>query len=87
MLNELEEKSVQQIDLAWIPRLRLSHGLRTPNEACFHRNPKLLFVIGQTDWTDEFWGIWGIFGQIISTHFSTFISLSILSIISTKISF
>ena len=47
MLNELEEKSVQQIDLAWIPRLRLSHGLRTPNEACFHRNPKLLFVIGQ----------------------------------------
>jgi hypothetical protein len=27
------------------------------------------FGLGQTNWADEFWGIWGIFGQTISTHF------------------
>ena len=30
------------------------------------------FGLGQTNWTDEFWGIWDIFGQIISTHFGMF---------------
>ena len=26
-------------------------------------------------WADKFWGIWGIFGQFISTHFGTLSSL------------
>jgi hypothetical protein len=29
---------------------------------------------------DNFWGIWGIFGQFISTHFGTVSLLSMLSI-------
>ena len=28
-------------------------------------------------WADKFWGIWGIFGQTISTHFGTVSPLSI----------
>ena len=27
--------------------------------------------LGQTIWEDNVWGIWGIFGQFISTHFVT----------------
>jgi hypothetical protein len=26
-------------------------------------------VLGLSRWTDNFWGIWGILGQFISTHF------------------
>ena len=29
------------------------------------------FRLGQTYWTDKFWGIWDIFCQTISTHFGT----------------
>ena len=32
-------------------------------------------------WADTFWGIWGIFGQFISTHFGTVSPLSMFSII------
>ena len=59
------------------------HGLRTPNEAFFHRNPKLLGLdrqFGQTIWADKFRGIWGIFGWFISTHFGTVSPLSMFSI-------
>ena len=42
----------------------------------FHRNPKLTFGLGQTIWADKFWGIWGIFGRFISTHFGTVSPLS-----------
>ena len=45
---------------------RPRHGLRTPNKAFFHQNPKLL-SLGRI-WADK---IWGIFGQFISTHFVT----------------
>ena len=31
-------------------------------------------------WADKFWGIWGIFGQFISTHFGTVTPLSMFSI-------
>ena len=35
------------------------------------RSPFLMishtFGLGQTNWADKFWGIWGIFGQIFST--------------------
>ena len=39
------------------------------------------FWLGQTNWPDQFWGIWGIFGQTISTHFGTVSPLSMFSII------
>ena len=54
--------------------MTLYHGLRTPNEAFFHWNPELLGLgrqIGQTNWADKFWGIWGIFGRTINTNFGT----------------
>ena len=35
------------------------------------------FALGQTNWADKFWGIWGIFGP----NFGTLRSLSIFSII------
>ena len=38
------------------------------------------FGLGQTTWADKFWGIWGIFGQTISTHFGTVSPLSMFSI-------
>jgi hypothetical protein len=38
------------------------------------------FGLGQTNWQDKFWGIWGIFGQFISTHFGTVSPLSMFSI-------
>ena len=53
-------------------------GLRTPHEAFFHQNPKLL-GLGKTIWTDKFWGIWGIFGRFISTHFGTVSPMSMFS--------
>ena len=28
-----------------------------------------IFGLGQTNWADKFWGIWGIFSQSITTHF------------------
>ena len=50
-----------------------THGLRTPNEASFIEN----------FWAsaDKFWGLWGIFGQTISTHFGTVSPLSLVFII------
>ena len=36
--------------------------------------------LGQTNWADKFWGIWGIFDQTISTHFGTVSPLSMFSI-------
>ena len=38
------------------------------------------FGLGQTIWADKFWGIWGIFGRFISTHFCTVSPLSMFSI-------
>ena len=56
------------------------HGLRTPNVAFFSLKSRT-FRLGQTNWADKFWGIWGIFGQTISTHFGTVSPLSMFSII------
>ena len=39
------------------------------------------FGLGQTNWTDKFWDIWGIFGRTISTHFGTVSPLSLFSFI------
>jgi hypothetical protein len=32
--------------------------------------------LGQTNWADKFWDIWGIFSQTIRTHISTVSLLS-----------
>jgi hypothetical protein len=56
------------------------HGLRTPIEAYFHPNRKLLGLdrqFGQTN-VEAFGGIWGIFSQFISTHLGTESPLSML---------
>jgi hypothetical protein len=55
------------------------HGLWTPNEAFSHQQPQT-FGLGQTIWADTFWGIWGIFGRFISTHFGTMSPLSMFFI-------
>ena len=39
------------------------------------------FGLGQTNWADKFWGVWGIFSQTNSTHFGTVSPLSMFSII------
>jgi len=44
------------------------------------------FGLGQTNWANKFWGIWGIFGQTISTHFGTVNPLSMFFYYSTIIS-
>ena len=41
------------------------HGLRTPRESFFQKFEA--FGLGQTNWAEIFWGIWGIFGKTIST--------------------
>jgi hypothetical protein len=60
---------------------RNKHGLRTPNEAFFSLKSRT-FGLGQTNWADKFWGIWGIFSQTISTHFGTVSPLSMFSMFS-----
>jgi hypothetical protein len=39
-----------------------------------------MFGLGQTNWADKFWGIWGIFSQSISTNFGAVSPLSMFSI-------
>ena len=58
------------------------YGLWTPRES-FFRKPQT-FELRQTNWAENNWGSWGIFGQTISTHFGTVGHLSMFSIISTK---
>ena len=36
------------------------------------------FGLGQTNWADKVWGIWGIFGRTISTHFGPSSMFSII---------
>ena len=38
------------------------------------------FGLGQTIWADIFWGMWGIFGRLISTHFGRVSPLSMFYI-------
>ena len=55
------------------------HVLRTPNEAFFHGKPKLQ-GLGRKFGQINFFVIWGIFCQSISTHFGTMSPLSMFSI-------
>ena len=41
------------------------HGLRTPNNGFFHRNPKL-FGHGQKNWADKFCDIWSILAKLLA---------------------
>ena len=46
--------------IASLPHVNGSaHGLRTRNEALLKSRS---FGLGQTNWADKFWGIWGILG-------------------------
>ena len=69
------EENSHQHGLIWH-----DHGLWTPNEAFFSLKSRT-FGLGQTNWADKFWGIWGIFGHTINTHFGTVSPLSMFSII------
>ena len=55
------------------------HGPWTPRESFFRKSHT--FGLGQTNWTENLGGIWGIFGQSISTHFGTVSPLSMFSLI------
>ena len=47
----------------------------------FHTSQHGLILIPNfRAWADTFWGIWGIFGQLISTHFGTVSPLSMFFI-------
>ena len=50
-----------------------------PEKAFFQKSRT--YEPGKTFWAEMFWGIWGIFGRTISTHFGTVSSLSMFSII------
>ena len=55
----------------------LMQGPRTTDAQWSPFSPKShTFGLGQTIWADKFWGIWGIFGQFINTHFGTVSPLS-----------
>ena len=77
-------KKIAKKQLAWFAKsetwLHYDHGLRSPNEAFFLLKSRT-FGLGQTNWANKFLGIWGIFGQTISTHFGTVSPLSMVSII------
>ena len=48
-------------------------------ERAFFRKPQT-FGLGQTNWAENFGGIWGIFGRFIGTHFGTVSPLFMFSI-------
>ena len=59
------------------------HGLRAPNEAFFHHNPK---VLGRQFGQINFGAFrFGIFGRFISTHFGTVSPMSMFYYFCTKI--
>ena len=47
-----------------------------PERALFQKSRT--FGLGQTFWAENFWGIWGIFGRTISTHFGIVSMFSII---------
>ena len=61
---------------------RFRYNIKDPVHGPYRRPMKPLFIEIQNfwAWADKFWGIWGIFGQTISTHFGTVSPLSMLSI-------
>ena len=46
----------------------------------FFLSKSQIFGLGQTNWADKLWGIWGIFCKFISTHFGTVSPLSMFFI-------
>ena len=70
--------------LKW-PVVQWAHGLWTPNEAFFHRNPEYLGLGRQIGQIDS-WAFGGILGQFISTHFGAVSPLFMFSINPTIIS-
>ena len=63
------------INLVILPRLKI------PNKTEKAFRPRTTdFWAWVDNFADKFWGIWGIFGQFIRTHFGTVSPLSIFSI-------
>ena len=60
--------------------LLLSWPRTTDTQKEFFRKPQT-FGLVQTNWAENFWGIWDIFDQTISTHFDTVSPLSMFSLI------
>ena len=75
MTNEL---SLMSLKLDLMPAER-----KTERSTDYGRPMKPFFIEFQNfwAWADKFWGIWGIFGQTISSHFGTVSPLSMFSII------
>ena len=63
-------------------KMSSDYEVQMPNEAFFSLKSRN-FGLGQTNWTNKFWGILGIFGQSISIHFLVHV-FHYSTIISTK---
>ena len=75
---KIENKSCENTDAL---NQRLFHSIHSldPRTTDTQRKSQT-FGLGQTNWAENFGGIWGIFGRFISTHFGTVGSLSMFSI-------
>ena len=72
--QELKRPKLKIISVA------LQHGLRTPRERFFFQKSET-FWLGQTNWAQIFWGIWGIYLRANYQHyFGTVISLSMVNV-------
>ena len=71
------------ITLVWSNYLKMlgTKRLELLKHFQFHTSQHGLILIPNfRAWADTFWGIWGIFGQLISTHFGTVSPLSMFFI-------
>ena len=87
--SELNKSFINQIwiDLRWrilkgiLLKFKISLEIRTTDaQWCIFESKSKTFGLGQTIWADKFWGIWGIFGWFINTHFGTVSHLPMFSI-------
>ena len=75
---KIENKSCDNTDAL---NQRLFHSIHSldPRTTDTQRKSQT-FGLGQTNWADNFWGISGIFGRTIRTHFGIVSPLSMFSI-------
>ena len=86
----LQEKFLKRCDTArsddTFTLLMLSISRTTDAQCSLFSLKYRSFGLGQTNWADKFWGMWGIFGRTISIYFSTVSPLSMFFHYSTTIS-
>ena len=75
-LQSNTSEGVQNIGwiLLWRRISTLTHPRTTDTQWSLFSLKSRTFGLGQTNWADKFWdiwGIWNIFGQSITTHFDT----------------